>query len=148
MSGDRKETKKEEDDVIWFPQGLIGFPGLNRFRIVRGDEENPFALLQSVDRKSMRFPLINPLMIRPDYEIALSPEEIEELEIESRADVAVYAVAVVPPGSDDITLDLRAPLLISRTNNVGVQVLLPGENLPVAASLAAELRREEVEMVP
>lgn len=145
MSGD--DSEKKRDNVILFPHGLIGFPGLNRFQVVSGEEENPFALLLSDERETMRFPMIDPLMIRPDYEIALSPEEIEELEIESRADVDVFAMVVLPAGDGEATVNLRAPLLISRTNNVGVQILLPNESLPIAASLAEELKREEAEML-
>ncbi len=145
MSDNKRKRKSRR--VVLFPHGLIGFPGLNRFRVVEGGDENPFALLMSKDRKTVRFPMIDPMLIRPDYEIALSPEEIEELEIESRADVDVYSIVVVPPNSGDATINLRAPLLISRTNNVGVQILLSNDTLPIAASLAEELKREEAEML-
>ncbi len=142
-----RTRKVDSENIIVFPHGLIGFPGMTRFSLLDNGEDNPFAVLRSKENSSMRFPMIDPLLIRPDYEIVISPEEIEELEIENRSDVQVFSMVVIPADGGDATINFRSPILISRTNGIGVQILLPAASNPIAASLADELKREEAEMM-
>ncbi len=137
----------ERSYEIWFPRGLIGLQDLRRFTLWRGEDGSPFSLIQSDDRPSMRFPLIDPLVIRSDYEIEFPPELLEELEVDVRSDLEVYSLLTVPEGAMEMSVNLRAPILISRTSGVATQVLLSDENLPVAALLHDELEREKAEML-
>jgi len=137
----------EEESVnpIWIPHGLIGFPGLTRYRLHTQGEEDPFLLLQSEEKEQIRFSLIDPMVLRPDYEVRLSADHLEELEIETRADVSIYAIVTVPDDPRRMTANFRAPLVINRQTGVALQVILDDENLPVRATLVGELERELLE---
>jgi len=144
----RSESKKEEEEreeAVWFPHGLIGYPGPCRFNVVKGNEENPFVLLVSDDHGGLRLPMIDPLLIRPGYEVSLSAEEIDEMEIENRADVSLFVIVTLPEERGEATVNLRAPIVVSRVNRVGMQTLMADPALPVTAPLAKELEREEAE---
>ncbi len=143
----KKNDNGEVEGAVWFPHGVIGYPGPCRFAVVEGTEENPFVLLVTEEHGGLRFPMIDPLLIRPDYGVSLSAEEIDEMEIESRADLALYVIVTLPEDGGEATVDLRAPIAVSRANRVGMQILLPESALPVAAPLAEEVEREEAEAV-
>lgn len=87
------------------------------------------------------------MVILPDYEVRLSPDLLEELEIENRADARVFVVATVPDDPREITINFRAPLLVNVESGVGAQVILEDDRLPVRASLVEEWRRQEAETV-
>ncbi|MFH1278767.1 MAG: flagellar assembly protein FliW [Candidatus Eisenbacteria bacterium] len=140
-------TKKREGTAVWIPHGMIGFPGLTRYRLIGRGEENPFHLLQSEERDQIRFSLLEPMVILPDYEVRLAPDLLEELEIEDRAHARVFVVATVPDDPREITVDFRAPLLVNIESGVGAQVILEDERLSVRASLLEEWRRQEAETV-
>lgn len=142
---DHSNTDREEN-VILIAGGMIGFPGLNRYRLIEREEENPFRLLQSEEMNQIRFSLIDPLMLRPDYQVSLIPEQLEELQIENRGDADVYVVVSVPADPRKITVNLRAPFVVNEEIGVGMQIVLQDESLPVSALLADEWKREEAEM--
>lgn len=140
-------SKRKEGSAVWMPHGMIGFPGLTRYRLVSRGEENPFHLFQSEERDQIRFSLLEPMIILPDYEVRLAPDLLEELEIENRADARVFAVCTVPDDPRRITVNFRAPVVLNVESGVGVQVILDDERLPVRASLVDEWRRQEAEAV-
>jgi len=142
----RSGTKKN-GEAIWIPHGMIGFPGLTRYRLQSLGEEDVFHLLQSEEREQIRFTLIDPVLLRPDYDVGLSPDQIEELEIENRADVRVFAVVTVPEETKSMTVNFRAPLVVSSRNHVAMQIILENEHLPIRAPLVEEWRREQAETV-
>lgn len=135
------------DEAIWIPHGMIGFPGLTRYSLHSLGEEDVFHLLQSEEREQIRFTLIDPILLQPDYEVGLSPDRLEELEIENRADVRVFAVVTVPEDPKGMTVNFRAPLVVSGRSHVAMQIVLENENLPVRATLVEEWRREQAETV-
>ena len=68
------EVEIEESKIINFPNGIIGFPDLKRFTLVHDEEEeeknNTIKWLQSIDEPDFAMPVIDPLIVCPDY----SPE--------------------------------------------------------------------------
>lgn len=140
-------SNENEGAVVWIPHGMIGFPGLTRYRLVGRGEENPFHLLRSEERDQIRFSLLDPMVILPDYEVRLAPDLLEELEIENRSDARVFVVCAVPDDPREITVNFRAPLVVNVASGVGAQVILEDGRLPVRASLVEEWRRQEAETV-
>jgi len=135
-----------EGRSLWVPRGIVGFPGLTRFRLFTNGEENLFHLLQSEEKSHVRFSLIDPLILRPDFRLSLTPDQLEELEVSVAGDLESYLIVTVPDDARRMTVNFRAPFLVSRTSMVGMQVLLDDPELPVRAPLAEEWARENAEM--
>src|SRR5688572_28849516 len=57
----------EEEIIITFSEGLIGFEECQRYVVVRHDEKSAFRSLQSLDMPAVAFPIIEPNQVRPDY---------------------------------------------------------------------------------
>jgi flagellar assembly factor FliW len=105
--------------------------------VVRGEE--PFAVLESEEREGVRFPLIDPVLVRPDYGVDLTPDQLEELGIGESGDVRVFVIVTVPEAPKEMTVNLRAPLVVGREAGVAMQVVAADEALPVKVLVREEL---------
>ena len=122
--------RRSKGEAVWVPHGLVGFPGLTRFRLVaRG--EDPFCVLESDEREGVRFPLLDPVLVRPDYGVDLTPDQLEELGVEEPGDVRVFVIVTVPESSREMTVNLRAPFVVGREAGVAMQIVVDDEALPV-----------------
>ena len=64
----------EDDRVMTFPHGLLGFPEQGRFALIQTGEENYFFWLQSVDEPSLAFVVTDPSIFFKDYEVPIREE--------------------------------------------------------------------------
>ena len=103
-----------EDKIITFKNGLVAFAGMTRYSIIEHEDKDiPLAWLQSAEDPELAFTVINPFLVRPDYEFELSPAERAELKIKKTEDVAVLTIVVVPEDIRKMTTNLLAPLVIN-----------------------------------
>lgn len=117
----------EEEQVIFMPSGMIGFPEEKRFVLLRHEEGSPFFWLQSVENDSLAFVLTDPLWFQPDYDIEISPEDTERLELD-RASEGIQTLVVVSihpsNGTSEITANLLGPIVINLRNRLAKQIVL------------------------
>lgn len=122
------EIEIDEGKIISFPEGIPGFEDQKRFVIINNhDSENPFDWLQAVDNGSLSFVVINPFLVKPDYDFVLSQSVEEKLKIENEKDVAVYTIAVIPEDIKKITINLSGPVIINVKEKLGKQIILNDE---------------------
>lgn len=121
------EVEYNPEEVLHFPQGLVGFESLRNFIVMPNKKEGPLFWIQSVDDPDVAFILTDPTNFFLDYTIQPSKEEQQVLGIQKESDCYVLSVVTVTP-SKEITLNLAAPILFSSENNRAIQVIL--ENSP------------------
>ena len=122
------EIEIGEEKIISFPEGIPGFEDQKRFVIINNhDSENPFGWLQAVDNGSLSFVVINPFLVKPDYDFVLSQSVEEKLKIRNEKDVAVYTIAVIPEDIKKITINLSGPVIINVKEKLGKQIILNDE---------------------
>lgn len=109
-------------ESIWtFPEGLIGLPDFRRFALIELEQAPPFRLLASQDDPAFGLVLVDPVILVPDYVLALEEEELAPLQGASAGSLEIL-VPVVLPGSDEpLSLNLKGPLVLSTANHFGVQ---------------------------
>jgi flagellar assembly factor FliW len=133
-----------EDSVIRFKHGIPGFEKVKRFVLIDSDvEDSPFKWLQGMDEPKPAFVIVDPFVIRKDYEIKLSDEFLDELEIKSPTDVSVFCIVVVPEDISKMTVNLQAPLVISNVSRKGRQLILDTDKYGVRHYILEELRGQE-----
>ena len=115
-----------EDKIIHVPSGLFGFPGSKRYTLLEHKKGSPFLWLQSVDNGSLAFVLIDPLLVTPDYEVQMSPQDMKELEITDAPDgiQTLVIVNIVPGEKVELTANLLGPIVINVRKKVGKQIIL------------------------
>lgn len=113
----------KEEDIIHFPHGLPGFADEKRF-VLLPLADTPFVILQSVETPALGFVLIEPFSYFPTYEFELDEATVEQLNIESERDVAVYVILTVADPFHETTANLQAPVVINVHKRLGKQVIL------------------------
>jgi flagellar assembly factor FliW len=132
----------EVDDILLFPSGVVAFEECQHW-VLLADAENPaLAWLQSVTRPEVALPVVSPRRFAPHYSVRVSRGQLLPLEF-SQFDQA-YVLAVVGRSDGDLTLNLKAPLIINLDRHLGRQVIT-SDDQPVALALptyaAAPLRK-------
>lgn len=119
------EIEIDEEMIIDFPQGILGFENVKRYIIINNpDEENPFQWLQSVDNPELVFIVINPFLVELDYDIILPESAIEKLRIEDEKDIAIHTIVVIPEKLEEMTTNLSGPIIINIKEKLGKQIIL------------------------
>ncbi|HAK42072.1 MAG TPA: flagellar assembly protein FliW [Clostridium sp.] len=128
----------DEKDVIVFKHGLPGFENLNKFVLMELDEYSPFKILHSIEDKNVGMVTISPFHVMGDYEIDLSNNVIEELNIDNAEDVLVLSTVTLNNQVSKFTTNLRAPIIVNLKNNLGYQIILDEEKYSIKHSLNKE----------
>src|SRR5687768_5931065 len=64
----------EDERIITFPNGLLGFPDHTRFALIQTGEENYFFWLQAVDEPNLAFVVTDPGIFFKDYDVPIREE--------------------------------------------------------------------------
>jgi flagellar assembly factor FliW len=112
-------------DIIAMARGLLGFEGFKRFVIVSPDDQGPFRWLQSIDDPNLAFLAIDPLLIRPDFKVEISPKDLDILEAKNGKDLAMYLLVSIPKGRiEGMSANMQAPIVINRDKMVATQLII------------------------
>jgi flagellar assembly factor FliW len=114
-----------EDQIITFPSGLPGFPGLRRYALLHDHLKLPFYCLQCVDNPSLAFLVTEPAALVPDYRPKNGANDLKELRAASPDDLHMLVTLTIPPGRPgEMTANLMSPLLINPVQGLGKQVVI------------------------
>jgi flagellar assembly factor FliW len=112
----------DDDRVMTFPRGLLGFPEYNRYALIQTGDENYFFWLQCVDEPNLAFVVTDPTIFFKDYDIPLREETREELQLTDQAFAQVFVIC--NKVGDWLTGNLLGPILVNAQNRVASQVVL------------------------
>ena len=113
----------EKENIITFEQGLLGFEELKQFAIIDVEECLPFEWLVSVEDPIVAFPILNPTLFFSDYKPSLSKDDLVLLDIKKEKDVEMFCIVTLGKKPEDVTLNLKGPILINMKNKMGKQVV-------------------------
>lgn len=120
------QMEYEQDSVFRFEEGIPGFADLHQY-IVINEENSIFTYLQSIEREDICFVMINPFAIFTDYDIEISDEAVNKLNINQIQDIMIYSIITIPEKLSDITANLRAPIILNIVNKKGLQEIVNNE---------------------
>lgn len=118
------EIEAREDDIIFFPRGLLGFPALARYVAIARPEDGPFRRLQAIERPDLSFVIADPLVFFPRYRLPAAVEDLSAIELADPADGIVAVILTVPRDPRLITANLQAPVVINTRARLGMQLIL------------------------
>lgn len=106
-----------------FRDGLLGFSLCKNWLLLDGAKPGT-AWLQSTDHRELAFMLIDPFMTFDGYTAHLGPAEIEQLDAQDPAQIAVFAIVTLPSGdAPEPTANLRGPVVINVAARRGAQIV-------------------------
>ncbi|MDA8233881.1 MAG: flagellar assembly protein FliW [Clostridia bacterium] len=121
------EIQINEDDIINFPQGILGFEDIKRFIILSFEEQAPFKWLQALDDSDLAFVIAEPFLFFSDYEFDLSDEDQKMLEGSTIEQLGVYVILLMREKATDVSANLMAPIVVNLTKRKAKQVVLYNE---------------------
>lgn len=119
------EIEYTEENVVCFPEGLIGFEQLNEFIVMPNNKEGTLFWIQSTADADIAMLLTDPTNFFLDYKVAPDAIERRKLSLEEGDDCFALAVVTIQPDKS-ITLNLAAPILYAPKSGRAIQVILEG----------------------
>lgn len=129
-----------EEEIINFPEGILGFPDLKKYCLIDAGDETLILWLQSLEDANIAFPVIEPKIFKPDYVVKLSAQELAQLRLTSINSSGVFNILTIPKEVDAMTANMKAPLVINLKEQVGKQVILQENEYTIKHPMFRELR--------
>lgn len=122
----------DEEKVIHFANGIIGFPDLKDFILIHdGEKEGGISWLQSVQEFQFALPVMDPLLVMPDYNPQVEDELIHPLGELIPEEMLVLVTVTAPSDIRNLSINLKAPIIINAAERKAIQVVAEGEEHPV-----------------
>ena len=138
----------EQDRLVYFPKGLVGFEMQREFALVRVREDSAFFLLQSCTDPALGLMVADPYVYVPDYRIKVGTPEQELLRLKNIREAVVLVTVTIPAGKpEDAVLNLVGPLVINTRLRRGIQVPQNQMRHPPRVHLAARQAKSGYEQV-
>lgn len=126
------EIDIDNKKVINFENGLPGFEYLKDFLFMTDeDEESHFCWLQSIEDIDIVFTLFDIFKFLPDYNPSVDTKSLDKLGDSKEEDLLIYCIANIPSNIKDMTINLKAPIVININNNKADQVICNNEEYPI-----------------
>ena len=114
-----------DEDLLRFPNGLIGFEDETEFYLLPFEGSNNTLLcFQSAKTPALAFVAMNPFSLNPSYAPELSSGELKQLEVQRSQELSFYVLCVVKTPVGNSTLNFRCPIAINEDNRTAMQVIL------------------------
>ena len=122
----------EEDAIYEFPEGIYGFESDKRFAIFsRQIEDYSFLYLQSMDHFVPCFMVFEPWDIHPDYQPAVSKEDLHSCEVDNIDDLIFLVIATVPSTIEELSVNIKSPVVLNPKTRKAKQVILQNPDYTV-----------------
>jgi flagellar assembly factor FliW len=126
--------------IVRMVDPLLGFEKLPRWHFFQ-TQPGPLGWMQSLDDAKVCFCVLQPLTIGLDYDIAIGPQDLSDLDSDDLSAVSVYTIVTLAQAAQETTVNLRAPILVVHDTGLGKQVVLDDARLPVRFPLSKLQRR-------
>jgi len=119
-----------ESDLIWIPDGLVGFRSFTQFVHLPDPVVAGLSWLQSVTAPDLAFGLVAPPLAVSDYRIELRPGDRAALELDEERAALVYVILNRGEGGG-LTVNLQGPLVFNPVRRLGRQLVLTSSRYAV-----------------
>lgn len=126
---------------IVFPEGLPGFEAHTLFALIEDARHVPLRWLQSLLDPDVRFVLVDPWLVLPEYVFELHEQDEAALELEPGETPEVYCILTVRGDLATATANVKAPLVLNRRRGRGRQMILMDEHYRLRQPLFADAAR-------
>jgi len=120
------ELQIDEEQIIHFPKGLLGFENNKDFVLLDVPNNEYFKFLQDINNSYICFLLVNPWDFYDDYEVELSSEDLLKIDVDHYEEEQLLILTIVTLNENfkDSTTNLLAPVAINLFAKKGKQFVL------------------------
>lgn len=127
------EITLDDEKIITFPQGIVGFPDLTEFALIHDTEKGSDSIhwLQSLQETAFAMPVLDPLIVCPDYNPEVDDELLKQIGDLTSEDMLVLVTVTVPKDLTKMSVNLKGPIIINAAERKAVQVIVDGDDYQV-----------------
>lgn len=127
------EVVIDDEKIIHFPSGIVGFSDLTEFALIHDEEKGIGAIhwLQSVQEPGFAMPVMDPLIVKPDYNPEVDDELLKQIGELDPEQVLILVTVTVPSDLTKMTVNLKGPIIINTAEKKACQVIVEGDEYPV-----------------
>jgi flagellar assembly factor FliW len=117
------------ESVIAMVEPLAGFPDTTQYALIEHTRQGGSAAgsvfwLQAVERPFHAFVVTDPWGVHPEYAPEISDADAQQLGLTSFEDARVFGILTVPRNPSEITINLRAPVVVNVAQRLAKQVVV------------------------
>ncbi len=117
----------DEDKIINFPQGILGFEDIKRYVILVFEEYEPFQFLVAVDDPEITFSIVSPLLVTEKYLPEITKDNVAVIGDFADEDLIMYAIVTIKEDKKKVTANLKGPIIINQKNKIAQQIIIEEE---------------------
>lgn len=137
----------EDEKVIRFEHGILGFPDLKDFTLIFNEEkgaESSIKWLQSLQEPAFAMPVMNPDLVIAGYSPKFSADLLNPLGENLDSDnILMFVTVTVPKDITKTTVNLKAPIIVSIENRKAVQLISDDDAYSVKHAIYEELMAQK-----
>jgi flagellar assembly factor FliW len=140
------QVEVQASDVLFFPEGLLGFSELRYFVLLEDPQDEIFVWLQSTENAQIAFPVLEPEFFVTNYKLNLAKNDIESLGLKVQEKVRAFSIITIPEDAKQMTANLKAPIVIHVPSRMSRQCVLQDNNLAIREPIFSLLQQRLVQM--
>ena len=145
------DVEIDDSKIITFDNGLFGFENYKKYILIYDsstDEIPSIQWLQSVDEELLALPVMIPTTIVADYNPIVEDETMKSIGEFKDEDISILVTVTVPIDIKNMSINLKAPIVINTETMKGCQVIAENEEYEIKFKIhdlleAARKKKEE-----
>ena len=123
----------DNSKIVEMPQGIVGFPSLRRFALLRNEErDGSVSWFQSLDEPGFFLPVMNPLAVKGDYSPSVDNDTLSSIGDFKEDDLLILVTLTIPHDNiEAMSVNLKAPIIINSASMKGCQIIAENEDYPI-----------------
>ncbi len=135
----------KQEDILNFPEGLLGFADLRQFVLLDDPNDEIFAWLQSCESPQIAFPVLEPELFTESYKTTLTKSDLENLKLVSPEKPRYFSIVTIPDDPTQMTANLKAPIVINVASKLARQCVLQDNHLAIREPIFTKLQQRVVQ---
>ncbi|MBO6133234.1 MAG: flagellar assembly protein FliW [Lachnospiraceae bacterium] len=124
----------DDEKIITFPAGIVGFTDLKKFALIHDSEKtdgSTLSFLVSMDEPAFAMPVIDPLLVKPDYNPVVEDEILKPIGKLDPDETLCLVTMTVPHEIEKLSVNLMAPIIVNVSTRMAAQVILDDDDCPI-----------------
>ena len=121
------EVTIDDDKIIHFENGIIGFPDLTDFALIYDIEKgNDVGIrwMQSLQETNFAMPVMDPLLVKEDYNPEVEDELLKPIGGIDPDQLLVLVTVTVPKDLTKMSVNLKGPFVINAETRKACQIII------------------------
>jgi flagellar assembly factor FliW len=133
------------EDLIAFPEGILGFNDLKKFILLDDPNDDIFAWLQSCEAGDVAFPILEPELFSSEYNVVLTKSDLEALKLTADKKPRFFSIITIPDDPTQMTANLKAPIVVNVDLRLARQCVLQDNQLAIREPIFTKLQQRVVQ---